>query len=224
VRGQSTFVASEVLSKDYRIAPIKIEPRVPVRGLKLDNMEKMRQWLTKRGFQLQLLRGAEDCVDFAARTVCINSESTYQIKLSSLIHECGHVRIFLSRVRRPGSRICGSTLAEQCLLVGRREPRARSSRISLLQEEMDAWESGEELAKGLAVRYNRCVFEKDRVRALMTYVAYTAGRMRMCETEQNVRRNLESTFEGLVKLEMAKAKRKSVVSRKELKIKKRHFV
>ena len=153
-------------------------------------------------------------MDFASRTVRINADSSYQVKLSSLIHECGHVRIFLSRVRRPDHRICGSTLAEQCLLVGRREPRARSSRISMLQEEMDAWENGESLAKSLSVRYNRGVLEKDRVKALMTYVNYTACRMRMCEEEQLVRTNLASALSGFVKFEVTRSKQRTSAVKK----------
>jgi len=168
----------------------------------------MRQWLRKRGFSLEVAKNAEDSVDFEAKTVRINAQNAYQVRLSSLIHECGHVRIFLSRLRRPDRRICGSTLAEQCLLVGRREPRARSSRISTLQEEMDAWENGESLAKSLSVRYNRRVLEKDRVRALMTYVTYTACRMRMCEEEKVVRMNLHAALDGFVKFEVARYKKR----------------
>jgi hypothetical protein len=186
-------------------------------------MDKMRQWLGKRGFRLEMSMNADDCVDFASRTVKINAKSPYQVKLSTLIHECGHVRIFLSRVRRPDRRICGSTLAEQCLLVGRREPRARSSRISTLQEEMDAWENGESLAKSLSVRYNRSVLEKDRVKALMTYVNHTACRMRMCEEEQVVRTNLASALRGFVKFEVARSKQRTFAVKKLIK-KKRHRV
>ena len=185
------------------------------RHFKSGKMEKMRQWLRKRGFTLNVSEKAEDCVDFASRSVVINRESSYQIKLSSLIHECGHVRIFLSRVRNPYNRICGSTLSEQCFLVGRREPRGRSSRISMLQEELDAWESGESLARSLAVRYNKKLLEKDRVTALMTYVNYTACRMRMNETEKAVRINLETALRGFVKHAVSKAQQRYSLDNKK---------
>jgi hypothetical protein len=184
-------------------------------------MERMRRWLEKNRFGLEVSEGADDCVDFSTRMVRINSDSPYQIRISSLIHECGHVRIFMSRMRNPENRICGSTLSEQCLLVGRREPRARSSRISLLQEEMDAWEQGERLAKSLSVRYNRGVLERDRVRALMTYVNFTACRMRMCRKERTVRNNLEHALRGFVKFAVDRSKKRPVIVKKPAKYKQR---
>jgi hypothetical protein len=84
----------------------------------------------------------------------------------------------------------------------------------MLQEEMDAWENGESLAKSLSVRYNRGVLEKDRVKALMTYVNYTACRMRMCEEEQLVRTNLASALSGFVKFEVTRSKQRTSAVKK----------
>jgi hypothetical protein len=142
-------------------------------------MDKLRTWLSKQGFRVEIVRGEGDFVDFGERTVTIDSSKSYQIRLSSLIHECGHVRIFLRRRRNPRDRICGSTLREFCRALGRRDARGRSSRISVLQEELDAWDVGMELAKKLSIRYTRKIIEKDRVKALMTYIQYTAAPMRM---------------------------------------------
>jgi hypothetical protein len=91
----------------------------------------------------------------------------------------------------------------------------------MLQEEMDAWENGETLAKSLSVRYNQSVLEKDRVKALMTYVQHTACRMRMSEEEQVVRTNLASALSGFVKFEVARSKLRTVAVKKLVK-KKRH--
>lgn len=173
-------------------------------------MDKMRQWLVKRRFKLDVREGAEDCVDFSNRVVEINAERPYQVRLSSLIHECGHVRIFFSRLRNPEARVCGCTLKEQCLLVGRREQRARSSRISMLHEEIEAWESGMALAKTLSVRYNKSIVEKDRVKALMTYVSFAAQRMRMNKAERAVRVKFESALQGFIAQAISKAKRNNV--------------
>ena len=91
------------------------------------------------------------------------------------------------------------------------------------QEEMDAWENGESLAKSLSVRYNRSVLEKDRVKALMTYVNHTACRMRMCEEEQVVRTNLASALSGFVKFVVARSKQRTFAVKKLIK-KKHHRV
>ena len=141
-------------------------------------MEKLRLWLEHRGFELEQTRGAPDEVELLSRVVTINASAPYQKRVAALIHECGHVRIFLRRLRRPGARVCGVSLREDLLGKGRCDHRGRSSRICLLQEEMEAWDSGEQLAKALGVRYERRGLEKTRTSSLMTYVEHAASRMR----------------------------------------------
>ena len=183
-------------------------------GTTLVAMDKMRSWLERQGFGLEVAHGCRDEVDFSTKTVRIDGRHPYQLKLSSLIHECGHVDIFLRRVRRPQERIAGNTLAEHFLDVGRGCPAARASRLSTLQEEMDAWEAGQRLVKRLNVRYKRSIFEKDRVRSLMTYVAFTASRMRMTKEEQTVRINLNKALESLEKFTVARVKKRSLKKQK----------
>jgi len=169
-------------------------------------MEKLREWLSGKGFDLQVAKGEDDAVDLASRLVTINAQSTYQIRLSSLIHECGHVRIHLSRKRKPLERICGASLKEQALCTGRRDHRSRRCRISILQEEMDAWESGAQLAKMLGVRYTKQILEKDRTSALMTYVSFAACRMRMNREEMKVRQQLDSALQMYIGYVSSRAK------------------
>jgi len=171
-------------------------------------MEKLRAWLKRRGFGLEVVGGCPDEVDLRTKTVHIDGRHAYQLKLSSLIHECGHVEIFLRRARRPRERICGRTLAEHILEVGRGRTVARASRLALLQEEMDAWEAGERLGKRLAVRYHRSVLEKDRVKSLMTYVAFTASQMRMAQAERRVRADFANALHSLVKFNVDRARRR----------------
>lgn len=141
-------------------------------------MFKLRAWLGSKGFQLCTRPHAEDMVDFGERLVSINASDPYPIRIASALHECGHVLIFLSRCRRPQKRFSGSTLKEQCLLKGRRTPRSRAARIACLQEELDAWDRGLDLAQRLGVRVNKRILEKDRVKALMSYVGFAASPMR----------------------------------------------
>lgn len=172
-------------------------------------MEKLRCWLRRQGFGLEVAPGCRDEVDFSTKTVRIDGRHSYQIKLSSLIHECGHVDIFRKRVRCPRLRVCGRTLEEHFFEVGRGRSTARASRLATLQEEMDAWEAGQRLGKRLAVRYKRSIFEKDRVKSLMSYVAFTASRMRMSEEEETVRMNLNNALTNLVKFTIARVKRRA---------------
>jgi len=148
-------------------------------------MDRLRSWLSRRGFRVLQERGARDEVELLSRTVTLDAAAPYQKKLAALIHECGHVRIFMSRLRKPTTRVCGASLREDLLAKGRCDRRGRSARLSLLQEEMEAWESGERLARSLGVRYTRRVLEKNRTWALMTYVSHAAARMRSSSTFRN---------------------------------------
>lgn len=141
-------------------------------------MEKLRCWLARRGFALQSRRGLPDEVDLLERVVTINAASGYQARLAALLHECGHVRIFLSRMRRPNKRVFGVSLVEDLGCSGRCDRRGRRARLALLQEEIAAWDSGEQLAGQLQVRFARGKLEKLRQESLMTYVHFTASRMR----------------------------------------------
>jgi hypothetical protein len=145
-------------------------------------MEKLRSWLSKKGFELRLTPKGEDSVDFSERVVKVNQSDAYPIRLATALHECGHVLIFFSRFRRPQKRFSGSTLREQCLLKGRRKPRSRAARIACLQEELDAWDRGLDLAARLGVRVSKKIVEKDRIKALMTYIGYAAAPMRLPRT------------------------------------------
>lgn len=148
-------------------------------------MEKIKEWLQKKGFRLLATPRAEDMIDFAERSVHINACDPYQVRLSSALHECGHLMIFLARCRKPRKTVSGSTLREQCFLKGRRKPRSRNFRIATLQEELDAWDKGLELASTLKIRLNKSVLEKDRLKCLMTYVSYAAAPMRCCSKRRD---------------------------------------
>ena len=171
--------------QEYRLTPLKEEERDLGRSwpsllTSADSaMEKIRTWLSKKGFELFLKPKVEDSVDFGERCVNINSSDTYYVRLGSALHECGHILIFLARCRNPVKRFSGSTLKEQCFLKGRRQPRSRRFRIACLQEELDAWDRGLDLAVRLGIRVNKKVLEKDRIKALMTYVGYAAAPMRV---------------------------------------------
>lgn len=144
-------------------------------------MEVMRRWLKARGFALQIKDSVADCVIFdsaAGHVVQINKRLSYPVKVATLMHECGHVSIFMSRTRNQSLRIAGANFREFFLEVGRMSLRGRASRLCVLEEEIAAWQRGEDLAKRLGVRFSRGAFERTRTLCLMTYVKWSGDRMR----------------------------------------------
>ena len=143
-------------------------------------MEKLRAWLVAQGFSLQVRKCAESAVDVGCeRLVTIDARLSSPALLATLLHECGHVCIFLHRRRRPKARVAGATWSESWKNRGRCSPRARVGRLAELQEEMEAWDRGEALARRLRLRISRRVYERVRLSCLMTYTCWAGECMRV---------------------------------------------
>jgi hypothetical protein len=134
---------------------------------------KIRKWLKHKGFQLKIEPGVRCRVFLRSKIIFINKNLTVSSQLSSLLHECGHVEIFKSRLFSPQKRVSGSTLNEWLDDDDSRYATKRSQ-ISELTEEIDAWTRGELLANKLKIRIPRESFNNIRTRCLLTYVRRTA--------------------------------------------------
>jgi hypothetical protein len=139
-------------------------------------MEKLKTWLRRRGFGLDTSPRLVDCVCFNALRVYIDSRQSYQSKLSTLLHECGHVDILFSRVKSKHKRFGGATLKEWLKYNAVGERPTKSSKLCDLAEEMEAWERGEILARRLKLRVKMKTFRSIKTRALLTYVRDAAKR------------------------------------------------
>jgi hypothetical protein len=168
----------------------------PSRARPGGGMERTRAWLAARGFELRLQKCARDHVDFGAKVVVLNSLCCYQTRLATLLHECGHVGVHLQRLRRPRERLAGFSLLEDLTGGGRCDERGRASRLSVLQEELVAWDNGAKLALRLGVTYAKGRFERLRTAALMTYVDWTAARMRKTKKRRSGTRRSRAKAAG----------------------------
>jgi len=143
-------------------------------------MKKLRAWLEARGFSLELRNCAESAVDVGCdKLVTVDARLSPPARVSTLLHECGHVCIFLHRRRWPRVRVAGATWNESWKNRGRCGPRARVGRLAELQEELEAWDRGEALARRLRLRIPRRVYERVRLRCLMTYARWAGECMRV---------------------------------------------
>lgn len=100
----------------------------------------------------------------------LSSQGSYQSRLATLLHECGHVIVWQRRRRDKTRRVCGASFHEWMQAKGRCRVRTKRVALATLQEEMAAWDLGEKLARRLKVRFSLAHFERERTRALLTYV------------------------------------------------------
>lgn len=134
-------------------------------------------WLKRRGFRLEWIRrSGSDEVDFTERSVRIDIRAQPQQRVAMLLHECGHVLIWLARRSSLRKRVCGLTYKEWLTDTGPARKRTTTARLATLHEEVEAWERGRALGARLRVRENRAVSEKMRATCLMTYVRWASAR------------------------------------------------
>ena len=80
-------------------------------------------------------------------------------RLHHLLHECGHHLILQSKNQRwdPANG----------------NPRAKQTRLAMLDEEIEAWYRGSRLAKRLRIPIDRAVWERTKFEYLSTYMLYS---------------------------------------------------
>tara|TARA_Y100001937_G_C6938466_1_gene249235 strand:+ start:140 stop:586 length:447 start_codon:yes stop_codon:yes gene_type:complete len=125
------------------------------------------------GFLVWQTTDEEDRVCFSDRYVYINSRNHPETKFYTLLHELGHVLISMNwaqfkldhpmYVHSPDTPIDG------------RRQRAKSYRVSLVSEEIEAWKLGRRFAKSLNMCINDKKYDKHMTEAVMSYIEWAAG-------------------------------------------------
>ena len=104
------------------------------------------------------------------KEINICSRKGVEKKLYALLHECGHALI-----RENWSKFSKEFPAHaECGYDGRKN-RTDSYRISLVEEEYEAWKRGKRLAKRLGIELDEKRFEKHKVQCLMSYMYWAVG-------------------------------------------------
>jgi hypothetical protein len=104
------------------------------------------------------------------KEINICSRKGVEKKLYSLLHECGHALI-----RENWSKFSKEFPAHaECGYDGRKN-RTDNYRISLVEEEYEAWKRGKRLAKRLGIELDEKRFEKHKVQCLMSYMYWAVG-------------------------------------------------
>ena len=104
------------------------------------------------------------------KEINICSRNGVEKKLYALLHECGHALI-----RENWSKFSKAFPAHaECGYDGRKN-RTDSYRISLVEEEYEAWKRGKRLAKRLGISFDEERYEKHKVQCLMSYMNWAVG-------------------------------------------------
>jgi hypothetical protein len=130
---------------------------------------KLAEWLASKGWDLVINNRVRNVADFNETTVTINGRSGPQAQLAFLAHECGHI-VVDSRRTSTDRFSRGWPLA-----VGPKKNKNTIHRVSLVEEEIEAWAVGERLLKKMNIPYDKNTFLVCKSGALRTYFRW-AGR------------------------------------------------
>tara|TARA_R110002110_G_scaffold297366_1_gene511475 strand:+ start:85 stop:531 length:447 start_codon:yes stop_codon:yes gene_type:complete len=104
------------------------------------------------------------------KEINICSRKGIEKKLYGLLHECGHalIRENWTKFQKefPAHAACG---------YDRRKNRTDGYRVSLVEEEYEAWKRGKRLAKRLGIELDEERFEKHKTKCLMSYMHWAVG-------------------------------------------------
>jgi len=131
---------------------------------------KIRRWLRRHGYRLIFGERRND-VCFTEKVVNVQWSLSLESKTVTLLHECGHILVNLSRRKSKDTRVAGASWKEWRRLWG---CRSKHAELLGLQEEMVAWDRGYKLASRLGIRLRAAQKRNLRTRSIMTYVRYSA--------------------------------------------------
>ncbi len=105
----------------------------------------------------------ESHVDFYDKNIIITSRQRPELKLYTLLHEIGHVLIRSHKEYRRKFPCYNNTLQAN-----------KKERVCTVEEEVMAWNTAYELACEMKIRINKQTFERDKTKALMSYIKWAA--------------------------------------------------
>lgn len=134
-------------------------------------LKKITKWLKKKNYTIILHNGI-DSVCFTDKKVYIGQRSSMENQIYSLLHECGHI---LQHQKK--SVFNKSFKYQHYAQEDKRKARSYAYRISVLEEEIDAWKRGKKLAYKLKIDIDENKFEKYKAKYTMTYVNWAASQV-----------------------------------------------
>jgi hypothetical protein len=135
-------------------------------------LEKLTGWAKRRGYKVCFKQDNEDEILFDDKKINITTRTTYENRVYSLLHECGHLIEYANGGLKYHRKY---PLAWRSNLDGR-VTNSIQGRIELIEEEINAWRQGEKLAKRLGLYINKSRYNKYASYNLIRYIDWAAER------------------------------------------------
>jgi hypothetical protein len=133
-------------------------------------MNKLNKWVNKNNFKLNIINTKIDEVDFDNKIININNNTNITSQIITILHECGHILIYLQRKKYKNKKIVGLSWYDWNKIFIKN--RTLKNKISILEEEIESWNRGLKLAKKLNIKVKKKIYQYHRIRALKSYIKY----------------------------------------------------
>lgn len=137
----------------------------------VDGIEKISEWLDKRGFALEFAKRAGAYFDVSKKIVTVSSHQQVQKQLHLLLHECGHIIISGSGINKYPN---GYRKIDEA-----RDGRDELHKMDVIAEEFDAWHKGKCLASRLGVVFDHDEYDRTRATCIKTYMKWALRKGRV---------------------------------------------
>lgn len=130
-------------------------------------IEKLCLWAKeKEGCVVSFKDSEEDQVDVDTFEITISKKHSPEVAFYFLLHELGHV--VLIRDKKQYKHAYG-------IIFDNFSTNSLTTKVTTLQEELDAWREGLKIAKSLKLKINRRKFEITKTQAFNSYLAWCSG-------------------------------------------------
>jgi len=130
------------------------------------NLDKLVKWCTKRGLTVYFKRHENGTYDECFKSIMIAANASPIKQVVYLLHECGH-HLIHQHPGEPNRFLMGYDQTDPHITC------TFQHRLACLEEEMEAWQRGRNLAKKLKLRIDEDVLELMRINCLKSYIKWT---------------------------------------------------
>ena len=166
----ASLMSYYVLTGDKRFINLATKVRLVATNETLkEQFSEIKEWADSKGFAVVLETDADDRVEWADKTIYINSRNRIETRYYTLLHECGH--ILISQAWQDFDR---DHPLYACSSDGR-NARSKAYRVSTVAEELEAWKRGRRLARRFNHYVDDAKYDEHITKNVMSYIEWAAG-------------------------------------------------
>ena len=130
------------------------------------SIEILTNWVEKKNHSVELQNQLPDQLSYEDRTIYIHTRQGIENQVYSLLHECGHLLIFLD------NKSFERSYPMYAYAATKRQEGTNKWKVSVIAEEYEAWKRGRKLAAKLNIPVDKKKYDKAMTDAIMSYIKW----------------------------------------------------